>query len=100
VTAFGLLHNLFENVLHGEAGAEERHSLAMHHLQEVSAGAIDAGDVFQVDRNGAAGLRGARRLPATLEFRRKCASQSTFYFQNYGIGRFLDFDLYHWVKLN
>jgi hypothetical protein len=49
VSAFRLLHNLFENVLYGQSGPQEWHSAAVHGLEEVLSGAIDAGDVFQVD---------------------------------------------------
>jgi hypothetical protein len=79
MTAFRLLHDLFENVLHGETGSQEWNSITMHQLQQVSAGAIDTGNVLEIDRDGAARLYGLRLSPAVFEFGDKGAGQSALH---------------------
>jgi len=98
VSAFRLLHNLFENVLDGEAGAPERYTITLHEPQEIFPGAIDAGDILQVHRDGAPRVSGARHIPTIFEFGYKGAGQPAFHYQNYVIAGLLDFDFHHRVN--
>jgi hypothetical protein len=93
--AFGLLHNLFENILHGQTGSQERDPVAVHQVKQVPPRAIDTSHVLKVDRDGAVWLRGQSATPAVLEFGDKGACQSTLHSQYYGFSSFLDFNLHH-----
>jgi hypothetical protein len=95
VTALRLLHNLFEDVADGEVGPQESHSLPVHGPQEAFAGPIHAGDVFQVDGNGAPGVRGARHIPTVFEFGGTLASQTACDLEDYLAAGFLNFDFHH-----
>jgi hypothetical protein len=95
MSAFGLLPDLFENVLHRQTGPQERHSAEMHQLKKVPASAIHAGDALQVYRDAAFRLSRLGRPPAVFKLGDKGARQSTLYSEYYGLARFLDFNLHH-----
>src|SRR5438105_971032 len=76
--AFGLLDNLFENVLNGQAGPQETYSIAVHQLKQIAAGPVDTGDALQVNRDPPAGLARASGLPAVFQLRHKGPGQSPF----------------------
>jgi hypothetical protein len=67
VFAFRLLHYLFEYVLNSQAGTQKANSIAVHQLEQVAAGPIDASDAFQVNFDLSARLIRTGNLPAVFE---------------------------------
>jgi hypothetical protein len=96
VFAFRLLHNLFENVLNAQADSQKANSIAVHQLEQVPAGPVDAGDALQVNRDLPARLFRASNLPAVFEFGHKGAGQSPFDLEDQLAVDFFHLDFHHW----
>ena len=82
VSALVLLEDLIENVLDGQAGSKESNSIAVHQTKQTPAGAIDAGDVLQVDQDLQVRLARATGPPAALQFRDERPGQPPFDLQD------------------
>src|SRR5215472_17196797 len=95
LSAFRLHPYLGDDVLNRQSRAQESHTLAVHNLEQIPAGAIDADDVLEINQNLAAGITREYRLPVVLEFGHESARQPPCNLQDHTIAGLRHLHLHH-----